>query len=310
VKSTTKILLSYFKKAPTLNLVHYARASDIIENTNNVNDIAGYLNPIHPQLVHLVSSHEIPYINSLSSLEQIEFIKKLAYNHAKYLVFNNQNNIPATFFQQDKIHLVVNDRPNSHLLQQLLDDIHQEIAERKSLHGAFVAVFGKGILITGESGSGKSNLLLSLIEKGHLWIADDAPLFFLNSRNHIIGHATENLSEFIHIKGLGPINMDKTYGQACRIHSHPLAAVVHLSDNTYIESHHISTFDQKDTLNLLNQKIPMRHFSKTNPNLSLMTENFAKHLILNNWGYNSENGLENALSNTLSTTKLTSQRQA
>ena len=149
-------------------------------------------------------------------------------------------------------------------------------------------------------GDGKSNLLLNLIDRRHLWVADDLVLFYLNERNTLIGHAANELSPFIHVKGLGPINMDQTYGQSCRIASHSLAAVIHLSDNSHNENMNLSAFNQQDSLLLHNTRIPMWQMSKSNANLPCMVENCAKSLILNNWGYSASSGLENALNNMLS----------
>ena len=229
-------------------------------------------------------------------------------NNALYLIFENQENIPAPLFQQDKIHLVISKCPLKDLNTKITHEVNEHIAERISQHGAFVVVFNKGILITGECGVGKSSLLLSLVKQGHLWIADDLCLFFLNDQNQVVGHASDNLSEFIHIKGIGPVNMDKSYGQACRIQSYPLAAVIHLSNNS-INNKNVSAYTQLDSLTLLEKNFPMWHFPTTYPDLATMVENCAKNLILNDWNYNTINGLDNALNNALAISKSVTSRQ-
>ncbi|HFE37397.1 MAG TPA: hypothetical protein ENK06_03120 [Gammaproteobacteria bacterium] len=220
--------------------------------------------------------------------------------HALYLIFENPEHIPKPFYQQKKIHLLCVDTIHTQQIQQLTSKLNKRFAERHAQHGAFVIVYGRGIFIRGKSGAGKSQLLLNLIKNNHLWVADDLTNFYLNTQGQIIGEADNNLSEYIHIKGVGPIHVDKTYGQACRIRSHSLAAAIHLSDNIPQENPHISAYSQLDTLTLLNKKLPLWHFSSSNHNLPLLVEQCAKNLILEAWGHNAADGLENALNNALS----------
>ena len=306
VKTSSDRLLSYFKNAEELYLTHLASA----ENHHYSNsDIISYLNPIHPYLIHLIGESESDFLKNLSDIELNKLIDQLSTHNAQYLIFENQNAIPACFFKQNKIHLIISNSPLKNLKPQLTHEVNQSIAERVSQHGTFVVVFNKGILITGDSGTGKSSLLLSLIKQGHLWVSDDLSLFFLNNNNQVIGHASDKLSGFIHIKGIGPVNMDKNYGQACRIQSHPLAAVIHLSNNSINENNKISAYTQLDTLTLLNKNFPMWHLPTTHSDLTTMVENCAKNLILNDWNYNAINGLENALNNALATSKSVTSRQ-
>lgn len=297
VKTTARNLHQYFQNTETFDLVHCASG---LNNLTEDCDLASYLNPVHPFLIHIIASNEAAYLNTLSPHEQLALITKLSAQQAQYLIFEDPKAIPATFFQQNNINLVTSQFPDKTLPQKLTRTILDATAERTTIHGAFVVIFGQGILITGDSGSGKSSLLNNLVDQGHLWVADDSPLFYLNSDNVVIGHADRELSEFIHIKGLGPINMDKTHGQACRIRAHPLAALMHLSNNTCNENKNISAYTQRDTRKIFKQNFPMHHFSPSHPNLVLMAEMYAKSLILKQWDYDAAIGLENALNNALS----------
>jgi len=306
VKTVSDRLSLYFKNAEKLHLIHFASSSNY-----NHNDwgIVTYLNIIHPYLIHIIGDYESSFLNTLSNEEQKNLIEQLSTNSAQYFIFENQDTIPTYFLRQDKIHIVVSNHPAENVKQHLAPDINEIIAERKSLHGAFLVVFNKGILITGESGVGKSSLLLDLVKQGHLWIADDLSLFFIDHNNQIIGQGSNELSEFIHIKGIGPVNMDKSHGQACRIRSHPLAAVIHLSNNRANNNSTINAYAQTDTITLFNKAFPMWHLSTAHTNLTTMVENCAKNLILNDWNYNATNGLDNALNNALTINKPVTSRE-
>lgn len=311
MKTLSDNLSLYFQNAEKLHLIHRVSLEKPVTNCITSHNLIAYLNPIHPYPIHIIGINELTYFKTLSNTALKELINQLSANGAQYLIFENQNTIPDIFFQQDLIHLVISNHPTNNLLQRLSHDINESIAERVSQHGAFVVIFNQGILITGESGSGKSSLLLDLVKQGHLWIADDLILFFLDANsntktnNPIIGHASGELSEFVHVKGIGPINMDKTHGQASRIRRHSLAGVVHLSNNSTNENPNISAYTQTDSLEIFNRTIPMWHLPTTHPNLSTMVENCAKNLILNDWDYNAINGLENALNNALTTSNKT-----
>ncbi len=286
-------LTLFFKTSPQFHLIHSATHLGADVETC---DILGYLNPIHPFQLHVIGKNEIDYLGTLSDNEQIVLVKQLASQQALCLIFEEQHNIPLPFFQQNQLHIVVSQRAfQANFFQTLLDELNQHLTKCSTQNGAFVVVFGKGILITGKSGTGKSSLLLSLVKQGHLWVTDDASPFYRDTRGNVIGHTQKHLQEYVHIKGLGPINMDKTYGLACRIYSHPLDAVIHLSNNTAEANPQISAYTQEDTKMIFDMKFPLWHCLSTHPNLTLMVESRAKHLILRDWGYDSVIELENTL---------------
>lgn len=306
VLTLSERLALYFKNAEKLHLIHDARAA---KNCHNNCDVIAFLNPIHPYLIHMIGKKESAFLNSLPEPELKKLIDQLSKNNAQYLIFENKHNIPAYLFQQDKLHLVTSSDSLEKTGAQLGFEINDFVTERVSQHGAFVVVFNKGILITGDSGSGKSSLLLNLIKQGHLWVADDLSLFYLDSNNQVIGHASEEFSEFIHIKGIGPVNMDKSYGQACRIPSHQLAGVIHLGNNSANENNTVSAYTQLGAITLLEKNFPMWQLPTMHSNATTLVENCAKNLILNDWNYNAVNGLENALNNALIKPKISTSRE-
>ncbi len=286
-------LALYFEASPQFHLVH--SATHPRTSTENC-DILGYLNPIHPFQLHVIGKKEIDYLDTLSDNQQLALANQLASQQALCLLFEKQHNIPPLFFQQKHLHIVVSQHAcEDDFIQTLSAELSQQLTEHSTQNGSFVVVFGKGILITGKSGAGKSSLLLSLIRQGHLWVTDDASSFYRDTQGQIIGFTQNHLQEYIHIKGLGPINMDKTYGLACRMHSHPLDAIIHLSNNITELSSQISAYTQQDTKMIFDKNFPLWQCLSTHPNLTFMVENCAKHLILRDWGYDSATELENSL---------------
>lgn len=101
------------------------------------------------------------------------------------------------------------------------------LADRLTLHGVFVEVYGLGVLLAGPSGVGKSELALELLTRGHRLIADDAAEF-CRSRRGIIGHCPPLLSGFLEARSLGILNIRRMFGARRVLSRHRLDLVIRL----------------------------------------------------------------------------------
>jgi len=101
-----------------------------------------------------------------------------------------------------------------------------------TLHGGvFVAINNYGVLITGKSGIGKSELGLSLLKRGHIMIADDVVIITKES-DQLLGTCPELLRDFLEIRGLGVINIRKLFGAQALQHEHRVDLLINLMDFT------------------------------------------------------------------------------
>jgi HPr kinase/phosphorylase len=123
------------------------------------------------------------------------------------------------------------------------------------VHGVFMNIFGLGTLITGESGSGKSELALSLLDRGHQLIADDAPQFEVdNDGKQLIGSCPTPLQNLLEIRGLGIFDLSLIYGQRALMHKQVLSLVIALQKTETIPR---KTHDQPAELRpIMNIHIP------------------------------------------------------
>ena len=80
-------------------------------------------------------------------------------------------------------------------------------------HGVFVQIKGKGVLIIGKSGIGKSEVALDLISRGHKFIADDSVSFYINDQNALMGKAPSLLKNLMEVRGLGILDIKKLFGR-------------------------------------------------------------------------------------------------
>jgi len=103
----------------------------------------------------------------------------------------------------------------------------RQTQERNWQHGVFMEVAGSGVLITGHSGIGKSELALELLSRGHRLIADDAP-YFIQGRQGIEGYCPENIRDLLEVRGLGIINVRDLFGANAMKYKKNLRLVIEL----------------------------------------------------------------------------------
>lgn len=162
-------------------------------------------------------------------------------------------------------------------------------AEQTSLtmHGVFLDVLGVGVLLVGSSGIGKSEIALSLINRGHRLIADDAVLFNLMNNDTLTGNCPELLQDFLEVRGLGILNIRVMFGDTAIKESKRLQLVVRLvamEDDTLQKIDRLHGVYRKRTI--LKVDVP----EVTIPvapgrNLSILVEGAVRNQVLKNTGY-------------------------
>lgn len=100
----------------------------------------------------------------------------------------------------------------SGFLAALISFLNVELAPRITRHGVLVEVFGEGVLLLGESGVGKSETAIELVNRGHRLIADDAVEIRRVSKKSLVGRSPENIRHFIELRGIGIINASRIFG--------------------------------------------------------------------------------------------------
>ncbi|WP_261807437.1 HPr(Ser) kinase/phosphatase [Lapidilactobacillus luobeiensis] len=104
------------------------------------------------------------------------------------------------------------DLPTTRLSSVLTEYLHDQLAERRSMHGVLVDVYGLGVLIVGNSGVGKSETALELVKRGHRLIADDRVDVYQKDENTIVGEAPKILKNLMEIRGIGIIDVMNLFG--------------------------------------------------------------------------------------------------
>ena len=120
-------------------------------------------------------------------------------------------------------------RRGHELLNHLQYKLARTLAPRVTLHGVFMEIYSIGVLITGESGSGKSELALELVTRGHRLVADDAPEFTQIAPDVLDGACPDLLQDMLELRGLGVLNIRQMFGDTAVKRNKYLRMIVHLS---------------------------------------------------------------------------------
>ena len=256
------------------------------------NGLVGHLNLIHPNWVQVLSEIELDYLKNLSKTERDDAFLKIVQGGTVCLIVAGANDIlPELIEFADKscIPLFASPKPSVQLMWLIRHYLVKEIAEATTLHGVFLDVLGVGVLITGESAIGKSELGLELITRGSGLVADDVVELHHVSPDTLEGSCPELLRDFLEVRGLGVLNIRTMFGETSVRRKKSLKLVVHLhrppgGDLSQMERLPLNaTFQEILGVNINTVNIPVA----TGRNLAVLVEAAARNFVLQHRGINS-----------------------
>ena len=188
-------------------------------------------------------------------------------------------------------------------LSKFLNFISLKFKEPEAIshrHGVFVDIKGKGILIIGKSGIGKSEVALDLIYKGHRLIADDSVSFYKINQNTLIGKPPSLLKNLMEVRGLGIIDIKKLFGRKSVVRERELFLVVELK--AFQKEIDFSRLEMTvNSFRLFDINIPKIEIPVTESrHISLLIETAVRNYILLQKGSNTINNLSEKLNLQLS----------
>ena len=177
--------------------------------------LVGYFNPTRQNQAQVLGMTEIEFLLEAEPAAMEDMLHRL-FKAKSAAVFICDGLKPPEIFkrysEEYDLPVICSPLAGDHLVDQLLQFLSETLAENTILHGVFLEIIGVGVLITGQSGLGKSELALDLVSRGNRLIADDAPEFTRSTRNEIHGTCPDLLKNFLEVRGLGILNIRKMYG--------------------------------------------------------------------------------------------------
>jgi len=202
-----------------------------VRNAQSAADLVGYLNYIHPYRVQIVGRREVAYLQDASPEDQERRIQRIVTLEPPVVIVADKqvppNRLVALCDRAD-IPLFVTDESAGHVIDVVRGYLSQLFAERTTRHGVFMDILGVGVLLTGESGLGKSELGLELISRGHGLVADDAVDLFRISQTALEGRCPELLMNLLEVRGIGLLDIKAIFGETAVRRKMRLKLIVHL----------------------------------------------------------------------------------
>jgi len=178
--------------------------------------LIGHLNLVHPNWIQIFSRTEAAYFASLGESDQREALARLTGSGLVCIILSEQEKTPPTlaeFAASRDIPLLSSPLHSLQIIWVMRTYLGRALAEFVTRHGVFLDVLGMGVLITGESGVGKSELALELISRGSGLVADDVVELYHIAPETLEGRSPELLKDFLEVRGLGMLNIRTIFGE-------------------------------------------------------------------------------------------------
>ena len=177
--------------------------------------LTGFYNYFDPQRIQIMGRVESTYLDTLSAEQRREaFDRFMAYDIAALVICHGVPAFPECIEMAEKYDrcVFITNEDTSEFQADLIASLKGYLAPRTTMHGVLVEVYGEGLLLTGDSGIGKSETALELIKRGHRLIADDAVEIKRINKQTLMGRAPELIRYYMELRGIGVINVRHIYG--------------------------------------------------------------------------------------------------
>lgn len=177
-------------------------------------ELTGFFKHSDFRRVTIFGEKEISFIETMSEEEQNERFDKLTSEITPIIVICKGYQCPEILkhiANQKNFPVMLTNQTTGRFSVELLAYLDEALAPETTIHGVFLEIYGKGVIIKGDSGIGKSEIALELIKRGHLLVADDA-IDLYQIGKQIIGKSPAVLKNLLEIRGVGVIDVVKMFG--------------------------------------------------------------------------------------------------
>ena len=195
--------------------------------------LAGYFLHFDSSRVQVIGNVEYFYTKQLDEEKRLEIYKELLSYDIPCIIIS-RDLVPDEDFvklaEENGIPVLGTSRPTSEFTAELIYALGELLAPCITIHGVLVDVYGEGVLITGESGIGKSEAALELVRRGHRLVSDDVVEISRINDHTLIGTAPDITRNFIELRGIGIVDVKSLYGVECIREKQQIDLVINLSE--------------------------------------------------------------------------------
>ncbi|MBL8327190.1 MAG: HPr kinase/phosphorylase [Rubrivivax sp.] len=209
-----------------------------IRDARSAADLVGYLNYIHPYRVQLVGRREVAYLTGSDAEACERRISRIVTLEPPVIIVADDQVAPdrlVAMCDRAEIPLFVTQESAGHVIDVVRGYLGRHFADRTTRHGVFMDILGLGVLLTGESGLGKSELGLELVSRGHGLVADDAVDIFRTSQTTLEGRCPDLLQNLLEVRGIGLLDIKAIFGETAVRRKMKLQLIVHLVHQSTLE---------------------------------------------------------------------------
>lgn len=261
-------------------------------------ELTGYFSFYPQNRMQLLGRTELSFAERMTSDERYIVMKRMCQADTPAFLVSRDQEPPEELIKaanEKEIPVLVSTRPTTRLSSNVTDFLEERLAERLSQHGVLVDIYGMGVLIIGDSGIGKSETALELIQRGHRLIADDRVELYMLDERRIIGEPPEILRHLIEIRGIGVIDVVNLFGVGSIRQKKKVDLVINLEhwdrNREYDRLGHNLEKMRFFNVDVPKLSIPVR----VGRNLSIIIEIAAMNIRAKNMGYDATETFENNL---------------
>lgn len=296
---TYSVSLEKIIELHNLDVVYLPKEADqILITTAEINRpgivLTGYIDYFDPLRIQILGWTELGFLQNMNDDEREKALGYWLSLKPAAAVVTRGLEIPDYFIDACKkyeVPLLKTQEETSPFLAALIAYLNKELAPRITRHGVLVEVYGEGVLITGESGAGKSEAAIELIKRGHRLIADDAVEIRKISDKTLMGNSPSNIRHFVELRGIGIIDARRIFGMGAVKPSEKIDMVIQLEAWDSTKAYDRLGLDN-EYANILDVRVPAITVPITpGRNLAVIVETAAMNNRQKKMGYNAAKDL-------------------
>jgi HPr kinase/phosphorylase len=264
--------------------------------------LVGHFNGIVPSRVQILGETEVSFLSKMSEPEREAACEAFLSLELACVIVTAQSGPPAALVRASRaLHcpLLASSSKSSTTINAIHAFLDDQLAPRTQVHGVFVDVHGVGLLLMGQSGIGKSECALELVQRGHRLVADDVVDCTLRPPGLVYGSATPLLENHLEVRGLGVLDVKDLFGVAAVRKRKRLEMVVRLVAQSEGEDWDRLGLDD-EWYEILGVKIPLRRIPvRPGKNTTIVVEVAARNELLRRAGVHSARAFHERLSRSL-----------
>jgi len=254
-------------------------------------ELAGYFEHTEPKRIVIIGDKEYSYMNTLDNDTLKSRLEYITDEYTPCIIITKGNEchpILKELAEYRNFPILSTKAPTYQVMVDVVGFLDDRLGPIDSLHGVLMSVYGTGVLLTGESGMGKSEIALELIKNGHIFVADDR-VDVSRKHNTIEGKPAPLLKGFLEIRGIGIIDVNMMFGASSLVDAKDVDFVIYLkkfSDNS--EDFDRLGIEAEQSMEILGLKIPKITLPvKEGRAMGALVETAVSNFRLKQSGYNS-----------------------